>query len=322
MGEPCTGEIVEQLQKEIRDLDANLIYITEMKQSIDAEFQEEAYRKVIIENQRNLAKCVTFARIPSNSTVRRRAAVAIVEENFDNPQSGVPAAVREDLSTIIDLEDQLRATGCGSFTVDDKGILTISANILKMLHAKVVPELVERAYRLDLLEIGFGGKSSGEAAIFHQMTSLSHSVRQLAAKGCRSFLIFIDEGDMLLHLEWQRRYLGLLDERLGSLKSDSALDISSLQVIVATHSPLLATDALRASITRMPDDSSALPAFGAPLQKIVNEGFGTKSVGSIAERKIRELMNKDSLSDSDRLLLEQIDDDFVKSYIKSKKSRQ
>ncbi|MGF6264385.1 hypothetical protein OKW49_005313 [Paraburkholderia youngii] len=319
--EAASGFLMDSTDKShsrIKELDKRLIDLAEEKQHLELRFEAESFREFAPQNNLQVALWLTYLKLPSNSVTRRNLGDSLLwNRAADADIDALPASAENIARTILEFEEAVQKTGCGSFELKDK-YLTISVNIPLLIGVKIRRQLIEEAHHLDLIEIGFGASSSGEAAIFHQMTSLSHSIRQLFAKGARRFLIFIDEGDMLLHLEWQRRYLGLIDDRLGRLKKE--LKLASLQVIVATHSPLLATDVLRDSISRM-GDSKVVPAFGAPLQKIVNDGFNTKAVGSIAERKIRELTEKAILSDLDLALIEQIDDDFVKNYIRSKKAR-
>ena len=218
-------------------------------------------------------------------------------------------------STAKKLFKILKSEDAGSFhwTKDNA---TISADILKLLESKEGERIYEDAHREGLVAFGFEDVSSGEAAILNQLTSITNSIHEIKKSGKRKILLFIDEGDILLHLSWQRRYLNLLNERLGYLKSSEELE--SLQVVVATHSPLLASDALRGSITRM-QKLGELPAFGAPIQSIINRSFDTPSIGEIAEREILRLQEEDQYSPNDLVLIEEIDDDFIRQYLKKLK---
>jgi predicted ATPase len=192
----------------------------------------------------------------------------------------------------------------------------ISVDVMRLLESKAGEQIFEAAHRVGLLSFGFDSVSSGEAAVLNQLTSITNAIHEIKRSGKNKVLIFIDEGDILLHLSWQRRYLNLLDERLGFLKESQKL--KSLQIVVATHSPLLASDVLRASVTRM-GKTGELPAFGAPIQAIINRSFDTPSIGEIAEREILRLQAADRYSSTDLALIEQIDDDFVRQYLKKPK---
>lgn len=199
----------------------------------------------------------------------------------------------------------------GTFTWS-KGEIRFTVDLQALVRSKISPELMEKAHRLGLVKIGFETLSSGEAAITHQLASISHSVHELAAGGKESILVFIDEGDLLLHLSWQRKYLELIDLRLSRIKAN--LGIKSMQVIVATHSPLLTSDVVSNSITRL-SGHGRTPSFAAPLQAIVNYSFGTTAIGAVAERTIERIKKLGVLNEQDAAIVAQIDDEYVREYL-------
>lgn len=197
-----------------------------------------------------------------------------------------------------------------------RGQIELAVNTPKMMRANVDPKVIETAHKSGLLNIGFDTMSSGQAAIMHQMISISQSIESLKKLGKRSILLFIDEGDLLLHLSWQREYIALIDKRLNNFKKGRD-KLDSLQVVIASHSPMLASDVLRDSVTRL-DEGTRLPSFGAPIQQIINYSFGTPSIGVIAQKVIESLKNKESLTDEDISIAMQIDDDFIREYMLKK----
>jgi len=247
-----------------------------------------------------------------------RISSALLKQDYDDIFNRDPdSELNYTVNVISDFLREIDERNFGRI-VQDKHRISLSIDIPKFLESGLPPSLVEEAAKLKLVEVGFSEISAGQAAIFHQVVSISNSVRQQAEHhNVRKFLIFIDEGDMLLHLDWQRRYLSLVDGALGKLKED--LDLSSVQVVVATHSPFLASDALKGSITQIGETGKVL-GFGAPLQAIVNYSFKTKSIGAIAERTINNLRKRERFSDSEMQLIEQIDDDFIKSLLKQGKT--
>lgn len=187
---------------------------------------------------------------------------------------------------------------------------------LPQLVTSTIPEsLIEAAQSLGLVRLGFETMSSGEAAITHQLASISTCIHQLAESGRDRILVFIDEGDLLLHLRWQRKYLSLVDLRLSTIRD--VLGLKSVQVIVATHSPLLTSDVIKGAILKLGEGITT--GFGAPLQRIVNYSFGTPAIGEIAERTIESLNSKVELSELDFAVVDEIDDPFVRDLLKSKK---
>lgn len=197
-----------------------------------------------------------------------------------------------------------------------KDEIALSIDIPKLLSSKISENIFEDAYKLELVKIGFDSVSSGEAAILNQLINIGNAVRELHDSGKTHIILFIDEGDILLHLAWQRRYLSLINTRLGDLKK--SLKLKALQVVIATHSPLLASDVFRESITRM-SPNGLLPAFGAPIQSIINCSFGTPSIGEIAENEILRLRNAGHYSEKDLAMIDEIDDDFIRNFLHKNK---
>ncbi|MBD8529211.1 MULTISPECIES: hypothetical protein [unclassified Massilia] len=212
----------------------------------------------------------------------------------------------------------IEKTQAGKFSWSEKGA-SLTFDLSKAIDRGMSEDLLNRAAKLGLTDLGFNKFSSGEAAITHQLASISRAIHQFEKRGKRNFVVFIDEGDLLLHLNWQRQYLAVLDERLSTIRDK--LSLKSIQVIVATHSPLLASDVLRESITRLGEATTQTNSFAAPLQKIVNYSFGTPAIGAIAEATIDKLQAKTVLDSTDELIINEIDDDFVRQFL-LKKTRQ
>jgi len=217
--------------------------------------------------------------------------------------------------SIEDFISAIEKSHSGSFFWSEKEA-TINFDLSKAIDQRMDENLLNRVAKLGLADLGFNKFSSGEAAITHQLASISRSIHHLEKKGKKDFVIFIDEGDLLLHLKWQRQYLAVLDERLSTIRDK--LSLKSVQVIVATHSPLLASDVLRESITRLGNSTAQTNSFAAPLQKIVNYSFGTPAIGAIAESTIDRLQSKSVLDSSDELIINEIDDEFVRQYLLKK----
>jgi hypothetical protein len=212
---------------------------------------------------------------------------------------------------VSDFLKHIQKTKCGEFKYS-RDAIELTIDFEKFLDSNAPESLAEKAAELGLIRIGFDSISSGEAAITHQLASISHAIRVLADGGQDKVVVFIDEGDLLLHLSWQRKYLELLDNRLSLIRS--TLSLKSLQLVVASHSALLASDVLRSAITRLGPLTNAA-GFGAPLQRIMNYSFGTPSIGAIAEKIIARLRAKRKLSKQDLEVIAEIDDDFIRDFL-------
>ncbi|MDY0929402.1 AAA family ATPase [Enterobacter sp. CFBP8995] len=166
---------------------------------------------------------------------------------------------------------------------------------------------VEECFSLE-----FSDMSTGELSFLLQVSSLASSLIAMSSKKIKSFLILIDEGDAFLHLEWQRKYINQLNKLLGYLKVK--LGIKTLQIILATHSPLLATDIPKEYICIM-DDGKVKSGFAAPIHILLNESFGSKTIGEFASNRINELVDSitnGELSERDCVVLKSIDNEIIK----------
>lgn len=113
---------------------------------------------------------------------------------------------------------------------------------------------------------------------------------------CDSVILFIDEADLTLHPEWQRQFVAVLAAYLPLLCEKSSYD-GDIQIIMATHSPLMLGDFPAASVIYLKkgddgfvciDDHSAFRPFGQNLYTILKEGFFLENgaIGELARRKI------------------------------------
>ncbi|MFK3725475.1 AAA family ATPase [Pseudomonas monteilii] len=170
----------------------------------------------------------------------------------------------------------------------------------------------------NLLEVGFQNMSSGQMAILAQLSKISNAIKKFSDKRLRRILLLIDEGDAFLHLEWQRKYISQLNQMLSKLKHEHAMD--SIQLILATHSPLLATDVPKDFICRMEATGSydAPSAFAAPLHELLSQSFGAKTVGEFASEKINEVVRnakQDETSKVDGYIISSIDNPIIKAEV-------
>lgn len=127
---------------------------------------------------------------------------------------------------------------------------------------------------------------------------------------CDTLFLFLDEADLTYHPEWQRQFVSLLTAVLPKLfrnpynidsdrkkqRKDGCKDI---QVILATHSPLMLGDFPRAStiylkrdattgnITKVVDQKQQ-STFGENLYTMLKDGFFMEdTIGEFAKQKIR-----------------------------------
>ena len=134
--------------------------------------------------------------------------------------------------------------------------------------------------------------------------------------GRSSILLLIDEGDAYLHLDWQRRYISLINRYLGNMKRQHRLE--SLQLILATHSPLLAADVPDIFVTNL-DNENISKTFAAPLEEVIAGSFESSSLGEFAATKINEIYRRAQqarLTDADYHLIDAIGDAAIQAALK------
>ncbi|WP_331695799.1 AAA family ATPase [Pseudomonas sp. ZY71] len=163
------------------------------------------------------------------------------------------------------------------------------------------------------------GMSSGQAALISQFCRLSTALVKVS-KVRRNVLVLIDEGDAFLHLEWQRIYIQQLNQFLADEKQ--ALGLEALQVIMTTHSPILATDVPKQFICQLDElgGSGAPPlAFAATLHALLNRSFHARTIGEFASQRINELienLKQGRFSERDRAIMECIDNPLIQDELK------
>lgn len=118
---------------------------------------------------------------------------------------------------------------------------------------------------------------------------------------CDSVLLFMDEADLTLHPEWQRRLIYLLTAVLPAVYPKSC--VTDIQLLLSTHSPLLLGDMPRENVTclRARQRDGGAPerccetleseTFGQNIHTILRESFFLKNgtVGAFAAGKINRL---------------------------------
>jgi predicted ATP-binding protein involved in virulence len=148
-------------------------------------------------------------------------------------------------------------------------------------------------------QVSLASLSSGAAALINQFTSIKLACEELLKTGQRRrLLLLIDEGDAFLHLGWQQQYVEYLDKTVNDLKKK----FLSVQVVVASHSPILISDFPRECIFHLgrhdwmeellEGGSLHRPkaSFAAPLDAVVRDVAQAGSLGAFATRIIRSLV--------------------------------
>ena len=89
---------------------------------------------------------------------------------------------------------------------------------------------------------------------------------------CDTVLFFMDEADLTLHPEWQRRLIHILTAGLPSIYP--LPNTKDIQIILSTHSPLLLGDVPEENITYMRADNQILKHTSSGTFEVPGETFG------------------------------------------------
>jgi hypothetical protein len=168
--------------------------------------------------------------------------------------------------------------------------------------------------------------SSGMKAylsLYSQLYSIKNYENENSDK---SLLICIDEGELYMHPEWQRRFLSDLIQFLtNNFKSDK------IQVILTSHSPFLISDLPKESVILLEKGGNPnrqlkeKSSFGANIHQLFTKQFflSDGTMGAFAQKKIKELYNSiDSITPKDlqniEALIEMVGEPILRYRLKEK----
>lgn len=87
---------------------------------------------------------------------------------------------------------------------------------------------------LKIWEVSYKDFSSGQKILFYRFFQILRQV--LSRDKYKEFIVLIDEPDLHLHLDWQRKYIKTLIDIFSNLED------TKIQFIIATHSPFIVSD--------------------------------------------------------------------------------
>ncbi|MFW2567637.1 hypothetical protein [Aliarcobacter butzleri] len=139
--------------------------------------------------------------------------------------------------------------------------------------------------------------SSGQKAILFIFARINDAIQKINQKNPNeNILILLDEADLKLHLEWQRKFLYDLIEFLNNNPNNK------FYILYAMHSPMILSDITndRVVFLRKREDNSNFSedkqdftrsTFGANIYDIYNDSFFvTHFMGEFAQDKINEVI--------------------------------
>lgn len=204
--------------------------------------------------------------------------------------------------------------------IEKDNILDTNHSIIEFDYSIIEPSInnfiITKYFNIEIKNM-----SSGQIALLKQIGTIDDSIKKLNKNGIRKILLLIDEGDAFLHLDWQRKYIYTLNKILSRIKKSQGIE--TLQLILATHSPILATDIPKEFICRLGKNSKDnISGFAAPLYQLLDESFDTKTIGQFSSEKINKVIdrinkNENEIEDSDCYIIDQIDNNLIKNELKN-----
>lgn len=145
------------------------------------------------------------------------------------------------------------------------------------------------------LDFEWRGMSSGEETLFSMLARFNTLKDKVKGK---SIVILIDEGELTLHPEWQRRYLDILIDFTQNIYKEA----KNIQIICTTHSPFIVSDLPKEKVVflerqedgkcKVVEESDSEQTFAANIHELMVEGFFMESTtGEFAKGKIKYLIS-------------------------------
>lgn len=178
--------------------------------------------------------------------------------------------------------------------------------------------------RINFLQFEFRDLSTGEYVfldIFARIHSVFSKLEELIYQesdfnsNLHIFLL-IDEGEIGLHPEWQRRFINRVVKFINSYQNNLLL-FHSLQIIFTTHSPLILSDFPKQQVIFIERDKygfcdvnenkESFFSFGANLNSILSQSFFLREgfMGEFAHDKISDSLSWLSLVDKKNQFLKE-----------------
>lgn len=122
---------------------------------------------------------------------------------------------------------------------------------------------------------------------FESMVGLNVFSRDEALLEGETALIFIDEGELYYHPEWQRSYIKTLIDSINASNIES-----KLQVVITTNSPFIISDILNEDITYLSKDKKEFDrTFGQNIHKLLRDNFFMGyTIGEYSREIIEKIM--------------------------------
>lgn len=193
-------------------------------------------------------------------------------------------------------KDEIICDGMHGFLVLEKDINTILEDFLKPpLTTISINE--EEVIVLNIFGFKFNGLSSGERSFLSLFSRINFYYKTRIKKNT-SILLIIDEGEIGLHPQWQKKYLKILLDFIEKFFPDN-----TVQLLINTHSPFIASDLPKENIiflkkngqnmASLGEDNKHTLTFGANIHNLLANDFFLQDgfIGDFAKNKIAITLN-------------------------------
>lgn len=225
-----------------------------------------------------------------------------------------------------------------NFTVDSKkGRIEINLNSNSNFDIKVFLNYFKYSPQSELLEeykesLDYSYDktlSSGERSMLTLLSKLYEIFyNKKMSKLQTNWLILLDEPEVMMHPEWQRKILNVIIEFINEREKNEF----QCQLIMTSHSPYIVSDLPKENVILLNRkaendvniESSNISTFGANIYDLLaNSFFINSSLGEFSKKKIKkviELMNtKENGSESDQeinYIIDSIGEDLLRNRLK------
>ncbi len=147
-----------------------------------------------------------------------------------------------------------------------------------------------------LLNVNLSPLSAGEGAVLGQFSEYYEALKFVSKE---NVIVSIDEGELYMHPDWQRKYVNALFLFFSSFAKSRNLNF---QILVTSHSPFLVSDIPKYNLVFMEKDENGFikiqpsgdhkPTLGGNIFELFQDGFYMKEfIGEFAFNKINEAIN-------------------------------
>ncbi len=184
-----------------------------------------------------------------------------------------------------------------ALNISDENIIDVNDDFFDFYKKLIEYKLEPFSYEL------YPSLSSGQKAILFIFARINDAIKKINKENPNeNIIIFLDEADLKLHLEWQRQFVYDL---VKFLNSDSN---NKFYVLYATHSPMILSDITNDRVvflekdekTKLSKDKQEIndknelkikSTFGANIYDIYSHSFFVKGVmGKFVQEKINEII--------------------------------